>query len=206
MSAQTLLERALATPALAEDPTSERILDAALDLVGASGLRNLTMDDAAARAGVGRMTVYRRFGTKEGLVNALAAREARRCIAELDRAVDPSLPVSEGIAQGFVKSIELIRTHPVLARMARYEPEAALEAINADDSAILVLGREFVAARMRDAQERGDLQPSLDVTRAAELVVRLGFSFLLIPQSSLDLDDPESAAETARALIAPILG
>ena len=79
---------------------SERILDAALELVAASGLRNLTMDEAASRAGVGRMTVYRRFGDREGLIDALAARESRRCLAELDRAVDPALPVAEGIARG----------------------------------------------------------------------------------------------------------
>jgi TetR/AcrR family transcriptional regulator, repressor for uid operon len=206
MSTGTLIERALAKPEPAADPASERILDAALNLVAASGLRNLTMDAAASRAGVGRMTVYRRFGDREGLTDALAAREARRCLAELDRAVDPSLPAAEGIARGFVASLRLIRTHPVLDRFARHEPEAALEALNADGGAILMMGREFVAARLRDAQDRGDLDPGLDATQAAELIVRLGFSFLLMPQSALPLDDAEAAAAAARELIAPILG
>ncbi len=206
MNAGTLLERALASPEPADDPASERILDAALDLVAASGLRHLTMDAAASRAGVGRMTVYRRFGDREGLIDALAARESRRCLAALDRAVDPSLPVAEGIARGFVASLGLIRSHPLLDRFARHEPEAALAALNADNGAILVMGREFVAGRLRDAQARGDLVESVDATQAAELLVRLGFSFLLMPESSLELDDPEAAAETARALIAPILG
>jgi AcrR family transcriptional regulator len=206
MSTGTLIERALAQPEPAADPASERILDAALNLVAASGLRNLTMDAAASRAGVGRMTVYRRFGDREGLIDALAAREARRCLAELDRAVDPSLPAAEGIARGFVASLQLIRTHPVLDRFARHEPEAALEALNAEGGAIVVMGREFVAARLRDAQDRGDVDPGLDATQAAELIVRLGFSFLLMPQSALPIDDAEAAAETARELIAPILG
>ena len=206
MSTSSLIERALAKPQPAADAASERILDAALDLVAASGLRNLTMDAAASRAGVGRMTVYRRFGDREGLIDAMAAREARRCLAELDRAVDPSLPAAEGIARGFVASLRLIRTHPVLDRFARHEPEAALEALNADGGAIMVMGREFVAVRLRDAQGRGDLDPGLDATQAAELIVRLGFSFLLMPQSALPLDDAEAAAETARELIAPILG
>lgn len=206
MSQATLLERALALPEPAGDPASERILDAALDLVAASGLRNLTMDEAASRARVGRMTVYRRFGDREGLIDALAARESRRCLAELDRAVDPSLPVAEGIARGFVASLELIRSHPLLDRFARHEPEAALAALNADGGAILAMGREFVAARLRDAQDRGELDPALDSSHAAELLVRLGFSFLLMPVSSLPLDDPTAASATARTLIAPILG
>ena len=112
----------------------------------------------------------------------------------------------EGIARGFVASLGLIRSHPLLDRLARHEPEAALAALNASDGAILVMGREFVAARIRDAQARGDLEASVDATQAAELLVRLGFSFLLMPQSSLALDDPDAAAQTARELIAPILG
>jgi len=206
MSSPTLLERALASPEPSGDPASERILDAALDLVAASGLRNLTMEGAATRAGVGRMTVYRRFGDRESLIDALAARESRRCLVELDRAVDPALPVTEGIARGFTASLGLIRSHPLLDRLARHEPEAALSALNADNGAILVMGREFVAARLRDAQARGDLSADIDASHAAELLVRLGFSFLLMPESSLPLDDPEAAAETARTLIAPILG
>jgi AcrR family transcriptional regulator len=206
LNAGTLLERALAAPEPAADPASERILDAALDLAAASGLKHLTMDAAAARAGVGRMSVYRRFADREGLIDALAARESRRCIAALDQAIDPALPVGEGIARGFVASIGLIRSHPLLDRFARHEPEAALTALNASDGAILVMGREFVAARIRDAQSRGELEASVDATQAAELLVRLGFSFLLMPQSSLALDDPAAAAETARELIAPILG
>ena len=206
MSAGTLLERALATPEPPGDALSGRILDAALELVAASGLRNLTMDEAASRAGVGRMTVYRRFGDRDGLIDALAARESRRCLAELDRAVDPSLPVAEGIARGFVASLGLIRSHPLLDRLSRHEQEAALTALNADSGAILVMGREFVAARLRDAQARGDLDPGIDAAHAAELLVRLGFSFLLMPETSLPVDDAGAAADVARKLIAPILG
>lgn len=204
--ASSLLERALATEALPSDPASERILDAALDLVAASGLRNLTMEAAAARARVGRMTVYRRFGDRQSLIDALAAREAKRCLAELDRAVDPSLPVAEGFARGFAASISLIRNHPLLVRFARHEPETALAALNANEGAILGMGREFVAARLLEAQARGDLGAGVDVSQAAELLVRLSFSFLLMPESALRLDHPTEAAHTMRALIAPILG
>jgi AcrR family transcriptional regulator len=154
MTAATLLERALASPAPSGDPASERILDAALELAAASGLRNITMEAAATRAGVGRMTVYRRFGDRDGLIDALAARESKRCLAQLDEAVDPDLPAPEGIARGFVTSLRLIRSHPLLQRFARHEPEAALAALNANGGAIVAMGREFVASRLRDAQAR----------------------------------------------------
>ncbi|CAN5152140.1 TetR/AcrR family transcriptional regulator [soil metagenome] len=206
MSAATLIERAFAGAADApKDATSERILDAALDLVAASGLRALTMDDVAARAGVGRMTVYRRFGERERLIDALAAREARRCIAELDRAVEPDAPVADAIAQGFAASLRLIREHPVLARLSQHEPQAALAALNADGGAILALGRAFVAGRIREAMARGEVDSDLAPEATAELLVRLGFSFLVMPSSVVPLEG-EGAAKFARARIAPILG
>ena len=78
-----------------QDDASERILDAALALSAASGVRHLTIDDVAARAGVGRMTVYRRFEDRSGLLEALAAREAFMTaarIVERERERAPSSP------------------------------------------------------------------------------------------------------------------
>jgi AcrR family transcriptional regulator len=203
----SLLQRALASAAteVPADPTSERILDAALELVGASGLRHLTMDDVAARAGVGRMTVYRRFGDRDRLVDALATRESRRCLAEIDATVDPGAPIDEQIAQGFLTSLRLVRDHPVLARFARHEPATALGALNQDGAAIFAISRAFVAERIRDAQARG-IVGDLDPEVAAEILIRLGFSFLLMPATALPVEDDEELRRIARELIAPVLG
>jgi AcrR family transcriptional regulator len=203
----SLLERALdpaiETPA---DATSERILDAALDLAAASGMRNLTMDAVAERGRVGRMTVYRRFGSREALVEALAVREARRCLAELDSTVDPGAPVADQVAQGLLTSLRLVRDHPLLNRLATHEPEAALTALTRDRAAVFAMGREFVAGRVGEAQRAGEVDDRLDPEQVAEILVRLGFSFLLIPQSALPLNDDERMREIARTLVAPVLG
>ena len=52
----------------AGDEIAARILDAALTEGAAKGLERITMDAVAVRARVGRMTVYRRFGGRDGLV------------------------------------------------------------------------------------------------------------------------------------------
>lgn len=61
----------------------ERILDSALSLIESSP-KAFSMDRVAAGAGVSRATVYRRFGSAEGLRSAL--REARGVTVSLDRA------------------------------------------------------------------------------------------------------------------------
>jgi AcrR family transcriptional regulator len=187
-----------------DDATSERILDAALALAAASGIQHLTMDEIATRAGVGRMTVYRRFGDKDRLLEALAVREGRRCIAELDAASDPTAPISEQAADGLVTSLRIAREHPLLNRLARVEPETVLAALTQNRGAVFAMARSFLAGRLRESQRAG-VVGDVDVDEAAELFVRLAFSFVLIQESVLPLDDPERLRELARTRLAPIL-
>src|SRR4029079_12497809 len=52
------------------EPIDERILDAALEAVAAGAS---TMDDIALRAGVGRVTLFRRFGSQDSALPTLFA-------------------------------------------------------------------------------------------------------------------------------------
>ena len=187
-----------------DDALSERILDAALALAAGFGLRNLTVDDVARRAKVGRMTVYRRFGTKQRLVDALTVRESRRCLAELDAAAPVDAPADEQVAAGFVTALRIAREHPLLNRLARVEPETVLEAFTADGSRLFATMRAFAAARMRAAQEAGVLG-AVAVDETAELGVRLCISFVLIQESVLPIEDEEAARDIARRLLMPLL-
>jgi AcrR family transcriptional regulator len=54
-----------------EPGASERILEAALSMVGAHGLSALSMDDLATKAGVSRATLYRLFPGKSILFTSL---------------------------------------------------------------------------------------------------------------------------------------
>lgn len=184
-----------------DDPASERILDAALELAAASGLRHLTMEDVAQAAGVGRATVYRRFGDRETLVDALSTREARRCLAELAAASDPSAPVADQFAEGFAVSIRLLRSHPLLRRLVLVERQTLLQAL---DDGLFELARGFLAERIRVAQRLGEVR-DVDADQAAEILTRVTTSFALLPATSLDLDDPERLRAVARELLAPVL-
>ena len=186
------------------DEVGERILDAALELAAASGIQHLTMDAVARRARVGRMTVYRRFGDKRALLAALGSREGRRCLAELDAAAPPDAPIADQVAAGFATSLRLAREHPLLSRLAQREPDSVLGALTEDGGALFALARAYLAERLRAAQRARVLGP-IEVEEAAELLVRLAVSFVLIPESVLPLDDEERVRLIAGRLVAPVL-
>jgi AcrR family transcriptional regulator len=204
-AAAPLLVRALDPEATApDDATSSRILDAALDVAAASGIRHLTIDDVARRAGVGRVTVYRKFGDRQGLVDALGLREARRCLAALDEATPLDRPITDQVADGFVAGLRLLREHPLLGRMVRHEPQALLDALNNPRTALFSLARAYVAGRLAAAQGAG-ARSDLELDQVAEAFLRVTVSFALMPDSALPLEDEAAAREAARRLFAPIV-
>lgn len=184
-----------------DDATSGAILDAAVALAAASGIGNLTMDDVARKARVGRMTVYRRFGDKPSLVEAMIVREVRRFLHELDRAVARDAPAIDQLADGFVVSLRLMRSHPLIGRLTRIEPESLLEALNADDGLVLTIAREYLVGR---AQNAGIAGP--DAAEVAEVLARLGASFLLIPHTLFPVDDEQRLRSVATRVLAPFAG
>lgn len=172
-----------------DDAISGGILDAALALAAASGLRHLTMEDVARRAGVGRMTVYRRFGSKAALVEALSVRECRRCLAVIAAALPGQAGADERLAGLLSATLRVIRDHPLLARLASVEPDALLRELTRDDSAVFRMVREFLIGVIREGQSAGELVDG-DPAVLAELGLRLGASFVLMPDTVLPIDDP----------------
>ena len=52
--------------------SEDAILRAVLDLVAEHGVTGLTVDAVAARAGVGKQTIYRHWGSRAHLIHAAA--------------------------------------------------------------------------------------------------------------------------------------
>jgi AcrR family transcriptional regulator len=64
------------------EPADDGVLDAARACVLAVGVRRTTFSDVARRAGVSRMTLYRRFPDLETVLSALMTREFGRLVEE----------------------------------------------------------------------------------------------------------------------------
>jgi AcrR family transcriptional regulator len=113
----------------------ERLLGAARELIAECGVDSLTMDRLAERAGVGKGTVFRRFGSRTGLMIALLSDSEAAFQARFMFGPPPLGPGAAGlerlVAFGTAR-IEYVLEHGDLVRAAessaqsRYEVPAAL--------------------------------------------------------------------------------
>jgi len=94
----------------ASDQVHVVLLEAAQSVLDREGLANVTVRAVAREAGVAPMGVYNRFGSKEGLLLALAV----RTLDDLGRAavVDGSLDAEERFRQGCVAYRDFALAHP----------------------------------------------------------------------------------------------
>lgn len=187
-----------------DDPTTERILDAALTQFTEFGMRRTSVDDIAKRARVTRVTVYRRFQTRDQLIGVTIHREYLRFLAILDPAIKGLPTMEERITEGFLVALRHVQSHPLLGGLLRTEPELVLPLLTVDGGPGLIAMREYLARSFALFQGDDGL-PGSDLNVAAELMVRIVVSFLLNPVSCIDLGDDEAVRSFARRFLVPLI-
>lgn len=111
------------------DDNRQRILVAAYELIAEAGFHPVTVDAVAERAGVTRVTVYRQFGSKRGLFEAVNSQRLDQAqLARLDEA--RRHPDVVQALQGFLREScrfmnEIGDTLRTSLEVAREEPEVA---------------------------------------------------------------------------------
>ncbi|MER7190509.1 TetR/AcrR family transcriptional regulator [Streptomyces flaveolus] len=187
-----------------EDRTARRILDAALEQFTVFGLRRSSVDDVAKRAGVSRVTVYRRFQNKDKLVEQTLLRENSRFFQRLDAAVAALPTMEERVVEGFVVALRHTRAHPLFGGLLRLEPDVVLPYLTVNGGSSLAATVEYLTGHLRRAQQ-AEGRPDEDPRPVAELMVRVAVSFLLNPASCIEMDDEDQARAFARRYLAPLL-
>jgi AcrR family transcriptional regulator len=95
-------------------------LDAARDNILAVGWRRSTLTDVAKRAGVSRMTMYRRWPDMQSLLADLLVREWGGLI-------DDALVSADGsVADGVVSTVAALRGNALFRRIVEVDPELLL--------------------------------------------------------------------------------
>jgi AcrR family transcriptional regulator len=205
---ESLIERAY-TDAVEQvdemDETRARVLDAAYEQFSRMGVQRSTMEDVARRAGVSRITVYRRFVTKDALVEQVVRREFRRYFDQFLIDIEQAETAADRVVLGFVSSLRAIRRNPLIGGLIAAEPDLVVPTMISDGGRTVATVREFVAGQLRREQLAGTVAQGLDIDHVAEMMVRITASFLAIPSRLVDLDDDEQLAALARRFLVPML-
>ncbi len=151
MSTQKQIEKPLRADA---ERNRARILEAAHEVFGERGMR-ATLDDVAARAGVGVGTVYRRFPDLEALVRALYEDRVEELIAIVDRGEQNPDPW-EGLV-GLLREGAEFHGRNKVVRELTFSPPGERDWVDRTRGII----RPKVAKLLAAAQEQGKLRKDM---------------------------------------------
>lgn len=187
------------------DEPHANVLDAAFELFCRQGIQRTTMDDVARRAGLSRITVYRRVSSKEALVELVMLREFRRYFDQFLLDVGAADTVADRVVAGFVGSLRAIRRNPLIEGVMTNDPDLLVPSVLGEGGTTMRVVSRFLAGQLRREQRAGTVAEDVDVTLVAELMVRISSSFLLTPSEHVDLDDDSQVADVARRYLVPML-
>ncbi|MGW0291070.1 TetR/AcrR family transcriptional regulator [Streptomyces tuirus] len=166
------------------------VLDAVRDCVLAVGVRRTTMTDVARRAGLSRMTLYRRWPDVRSLVGDLMTRE---WIAVATGSMPESRPEAgtrPPLIDGLVAGVEAFRAHPLFQKIVDVDPELLLPYVldrrGASQEALL----ELLAGVLREGHADGSVREA-PAERQARTVLLILQSFALSLRTMTDEDDAE---------------
>lgn len=187
-----------------DDPAAVRIVSAAREEFERYGIRRTTVEQIASSARVSRVTVYRRFDGKAGLVRAVVLDDIRRFADSITSMWRSDAAVEDSLAEIMTAAVMELRRNPLFNTLLRSEPEALLQQLTLDGEEIFAAATAILAARLQEHVKAGDL-PALDVPLASELVVRLGFSIVMLPFGVFPGTNEADVRRNVRAAVMPIL-
>lgn len=104
-----------ATPAprsrLSPDERRAQLIDLGMEMLRDRALHELSVDDLAAAAGISKALVFHYFGSKQELLEAVAAAAADEFIAVTEP--DPSLPLDEQLEQSMAAFVRYVADNQV---------------------------------------------------------------------------------------------
>ncbi|CAL9648870.1 TetR/AcrR family transcriptional regulator [Streptomyces cellulosae] len=173
---------------------NDAVLDAVRDCVLAVGVRRTTLTDVARRAGVSRMTLYRRWPDVRSLVGDLMTREWIAVATGAMPERRPDMTARELLTVGLVDAVRDFVAHPLFRKILDVDPELLLPYVldrrGASQEALL----ELLAGVLREGHADGSVRRA-PVERQARSVLLIVQSFTLSLRTMTDEDDPELSAE-----------
>jgi AcrR family transcriptional regulator len=180
------------------DATTEAILDATRASVLDFGIRRTTLTDVARRAGVSRMTVYRRYPDVDAILRDLMTREFGAAMAEIAR----DLTGADGrtrVTNQIMASVAAFRSSPLMTKIVEAEPELLVPYVlgrmgETQRAAIALLLAEITEGQADGSVRKGDKRL---MAQALLLIVQ---SFVLSGAIAEDVPESQLRAELPRLI------
>ncbi|UVO13473.1 TetR/AcrR family transcriptional regulator [Mycobacterium sp. SVM_VP21] len=174
------------------------ILDAALAALAENGYDDTNMNDIAARAGVGKAAIYRRWSSKAALI-ADALVYWRPDLMDDDVADTGSLVGDfDALVGRMARSDDELISNDVVLRVAveaAHDPHLA----SALDEMLLLRGRRVVTCILQRAADRGEVAQGRDWSLVADVLAGVGLIRVMSGQSF----DAKFARQVIDTLVLP---
>jgi len=134
------------------------LLQAARALIAERGADAVTMDDIAAAAGVGKGTLFRRFGSRAGLMMVLLdedERASQQAFVFGPPPLGPGAPPLDRLVAFGRERIRFVHDHHMLLSAVNSDPQSRFNAPS-------MVQRTHVRVLLRDADTTGDLEVQTD--------------------------------------------
>jgi AcrR family transcriptional regulator len=178
--------------ALLRPDKTEAIAAAVFEELAEHGYRGLSMDRVAARAGVGKAALYRRWRSKQTMLVDVIARVG----------TESALPADTGSLRGdvlaFIENALAVLQHPIANRVISdlvAEARRSAELAEALFARYRDPRREAGAEMLRRAVERGELPPDVDAELALDLLAGPLYLRAVVPSGPLDATYAERLAD-----------
>lgn len=163
--------------------THEAVLDAALEVLARVGIAKLALEEVATEAGVSRQTVYRHFGSRDGLLSAVIVREEELLLALVDEATDGVRDVEKAVRVGLAAALHGADEHPLLQRLLTSEPEALLPFLTLGSGPVLSIIGPAIA---QVVERRAPQVPPDELAFLGDALGRVVVSYAVSPRDDID--------------------
>lgn len=185
--------------------TRSRIIAAGFKTLLQFGENKTSMGDIASAAGVSRGTVYRYFGERDQLLDAVIEHSAHTYWDAVDARIDDSMSIGEKIESRVHTSIRF--SSGLVDQLASGEVDLYRRMLSGGRARTIELSVERTIPMLQLAQQRGELRDNVDIRVAADWITRIVLSLIWLPVSTVvDLTDPKTGARYARELIISGIG